>query len=225
MDGSYAWIIGIVAMVMLYKAWGKSGKAAKEKTLEEEMSARLAKGLEDYREIGVSLGQLQDRELRALGKNLEQKSTHIIAYLQEHPQCLPVARHFVDYYQDRTAALLKQCVTLEQSGIKSLEAAAVIKETKETLQDFAPAYDKQLAKIMDFQIADMSAELKVARQVLEDDGIEKGAGPRPALEEEKYKENSSVFPDWLTPKNVGTAVITVLGAVGLYKLFGKDEKK
>lgn len=226
MDGYSELIVGILALLILYKVWGKDKTAEKKNLLEDEMSARLAKGQEDYQEIGQSLGQLRDKELVALGRELQKKSHTIIAYLQGNRHCLPSARHFVDYYQDRTATLLKQCVILEQTGIKSQEAAAVIAETKETLRDFAPAYDNQLAKIMDAQLTDMAAELKVARQVLDGDGIEKGAGPRPAVEEEKPPaESSNGLPSWLTPKNVGTAVITVLGAVGLYKLFGKDGKK
>lgn len=222
MDGSSAWIVGILAVLVLYKVWGNGKPVEKKNLLEDEMSARLAKGQADYQEIGEALEQLRDRELKALGRELQKKSQKILAYLQVNRQCMTAARQFVDYYQDRTATLLKQCVILEQAGIKSQEASEVIEETKETLQDFAPAYDKQLAKIMDAQLADMAAELKVARQVLEDEGIERGTGPRQIPEEEKAYIGSL---GWLTPKNIGTAVVAVLGAVGLYKLFGKDDKK
>ena len=73
----------------------------------------------------------------------------------------------------------------------------------------------------------MDAELDVARQILEEDGIEKGT----RLKEEKKEPiipaaKSAESNSWLTPKTIGAAALTVLGAVGLYKLFGnnKDEK-
>ena len=77
---------------------------------------------------------------------------------------------------------------------------------------------------MNLQLNDMEAELKIARQVLDGDGIEKGERPQ-ILDEEKTPAKSVEENSWLTPKTVGAAALTILGAVGLYKLLGKQNDK
>ena len=77
---------------------------------------------------------------------------------------------------------------------------------------------------MNLQLNDMEAELKIARQVLDGDGIEKGTRPQ-ILDEEKTPAKPAAENGWLTPRNVGAAALTILGAVGLYKLLGKQNDK
>ena len=120
--------------------------------------------------------------------------------------------------------MLRQCVTLEQTEVNSPEAQEILCQTKETLHDFVAAYEKQFDKIMNLQLNDMEAELKVARQVLDGDGIEKRARAQ-ILDEEKTPAKLAEENSWLTSKTVGTAALTILGAVGLYKLFGKQNGK
>jgi len=223
MDGNVILAIGILA-VIVYTLSKRATSSAPERVVMDDKSARLAKGQADYDAIAYSVCQLRDRELRGLALALQKRGGRIMGYLRQHPQSLPAARQFLDYYQDRTAALLRQCVTLEQAEVSSPEAQEILRQTKETLQDFAAAYEKQFVKIMNLQLQDMEAELKVARQVMDEDGIEKGAGPQLADEREtsaKPAQNSS----WLTPKTIGAAALTVLGAVGIYKLLGKQNDK
>lgn len=222
-DGNVILAIGILA-VIVYKLSKRVSSSAPKPVVQDDRSAYLAKGQVDYDTIAYSVHQLRDRDLRGLALALQKRGGRIMAYLRQHPQSLPAARLFLDYYQDRTAALLRQCVTLEQTEVSSPEAQEIMRQTKETLQDFVAAYEKQFAKIMNLQLNDMEAELKVARQVLDGDGIERGKGAQIADEEEtpaKPADSNS----WLTPKTIGAAALTVLGAVGLYKLFGKQNDK
>ena len=223
MDGTVILAIGILAVVV-YKLSKRATSSASERTVQDDKSAPLAKGQADYADISNSLHQLRDRELRGLALALQQRGGRIMSYLFQHPESLPAARHFLNYYQDRTAALLRQCVTLEQTEVNSPEAQEILRQTKETLHDFAVAYEKQFNKIMNLQLNDMEAELKVARQVLDGDGIEKGTRPQ-ILDEEKTPAKTAEGNSWLTPKAVGAAALTILGAVGLYKLFGKQNDK
>lgn len=223
MDGTVILAIGILAVVV-YKLSKRATSSASERTVQDDKSALLAKGQADYADISNSLHQLRDRELRGLALALQQRGGRIMSYLFQHPESLPAARHFLNYYQDRTAALLRQCVTLEQTEVNSPEAQEILRQTKETLHDFVAAYEKQFDKIMNLQLNDMEAELKIARQVLDGDGIEKGAGPQ-ISDEEKTPAKPAEENNWLTPKTVGAAALTILGAVGLYKLLGKQNDK
>ena len=215
--------IGILAVIVYKISRGKTSLAPNP-VVQDDKSAPLAKGLTDYADISNSLHQLRDRELRGLALALQQRGDRIMSYLRQHPKSLPAARHFLNYYQDRTAVLLRQCVTLEQTEVNSPEAQEILCQIKETLHDFVAAYEKQFDKIMNLQLNDMEAELKIARQVLDGDGIEKGAGPQ-ISDEEKTPAKPAEENNWLTPKTVGAAALTILGAVGLYKLFGKQNDK
>ena len=223
MDGMVILAIGILAVIIYKSSRGKTSSAPNP-VVQDDKSVLLAKGQADYADISNSVHQLRDRELRGLALALQKRGGRIMSYLRQHPQSLPAARHFLDYYQDRTAALLRQCVTLEQTEVNSPEAQEILRQTKETLHDFVAAYEKQFDKIMNLQLNDMEAELKVARQVLDDDGIEKGARAQ-ITDEEKTPTKPAEGNSWLTPKNVGAAALTVLGAVGLYKLLGKQNDK
>ncbi len=223
MDGMVILAIGILAVIIYKSSRGKTS-SAHNPVVQDDKSAWLAKGQADYADISNSIHQLCDRDLRDLALALQKRGGRIMRYLRQHPESLPAARHFLNYYQDRTAALLRQCVTLEQTEVNSPEAQEILRQTKETLHDFAVAYEKQFNKIMNLQLNDMEAELKVARQVLDGDGIEKGTRPQ-ILDEEKTPAKTAEGNSWLTPKAVGAAALTILGAVGLYKLFGKQNDK
>jgi len=228
LDTIIFFVIGGVMLYILYKIWPRRDDSNNIADEIDDMSVRLVKGLDDFQSINLYLKQINDIELNMIGNNLQKKGERILLYLQKHRQCLPEARQFVEYYQDRTAALLRQCVTLEQTGIDSEEAKKVVEQTKEVLRDFSTAYDVQLAKIMDTQLIDMAAELSVARQVLENDGIEKGANTLPKYKEESKNEteNSKTEKEstsWITPKAVGGAVLAVLGVVGIYKLLNNSQ--
>lgn len=223
MDGTVILAIGFLA-VIVYKLGKRATSSAPERVVQDDRQDLLAKGQVDYDAIAYSVHQLRDRELRSLALALQKRGGRIMDYLRQHPRSLPMARQFLDYYQDRAAALLKQCVSLEQTEVSSQKEQEILRQTKETLQDFAAAYEKQFTKIMNLQLNDMEAELKVARQVLDGDGIEKGTRPQ-ILDEEKTPAKPAEENNWLTPKTVGAAALTILGAVGLYKLFGKQNDK
>jgi len=223
MDGTVILAIGIL-VVVVYKLSRRATSSAPTLVVQDDNSSRLVKGQADYEDITNSVHQLRDRELRGLALALQKRGGRIMSYLRQHPASLPAARQFLDYYQDRTAALLRQCVALEETEVNSPEAHKILCQTRETLQDFAAAYEKQFDKIMNLQLNDMEAELKVARQVLDGDGIEKGARPQ-ILDEEKSSAKPVDGNSWLTPKTVGAAALTILGAVGLYRLFGKQNDK
>ena len=226
MDWSILLAISLIA-VIVYKLGKGATSPSPTHTIQDECSVHINQGLENCTDISNSIRQLHDKELVVIAKDLQRRGDKIMTYLRQHPQSIPAAQRFIHYYLDRTAMLLRQCVTLEQAGISSPESRKIMQQTKETMQEFAVAYEKQFLKITKIQLNDMDAELDVARQILEEDGIEKGTRLK---EEKKEPTLPAVKPaesnSWLTPKTIGTVALTVLGAVGLYKLFGnnKDEK-
>lgn len=222
-------IIATGLIIFLIYKFRKRKNANKIETVEVDfMTQRLNKGVEDYNLINSYLKHIQDEEILMLGNNLQKKSIKILVYLKNNHHCLPSSRQFIEYYQDRTASLIRQCVTLEQTGINNQDSKRIIKDTKEVLIGFLSAYDAEFAKIMNSHIAEMDAELTVARQMLENDGVKKGPSllqlKEQNMKKEKEKYNNETA-SWLTPKTVGGAFLAVLGAVGLYKVFNSTDNK
>ena len=213
--------------VIVYKLGKRSISKTSSQQIQDEQSSHITKGMKDAADISSSIRQLQDKELLEVAMDLQKRGNKIMTYLRYHPQAIHAAQRFIDYYQDRTAMLLRQCVTLELAEISSPETRTIIQQTKETLQEFAVAYEKQFLKITKIQLNDMDAELAVARKVLDEDGIEKGTRQQEENKESAIPAVKSVETNsWLTPKAIGTVALTILGAVGVYKLFGnkKDSK-
>lgn len=222
-------IVSILIIIILYKVWPKKDDVAINEIKNDEYDNEfLAKGIADYQNINRCLSMIKDKEIIIVGKELQKKSERILLYLKNHQQCLPIARQFINYYQNRTAMLISQFVTLEETAIKSETSEKVVMQIKEVLRDFILAYDVQLSKIMEAQLTDMEAELKVARQVLDSEGIEKNTTVT-TIEENDIGNISSQKEEqpssWITPKAIGGVVLGVLGAVGIYKLMSNDKKR
>ena len=99
-----------------------------------------------------------------------------------------------------------------------------------TFRGFIEAYNKQFDKVIDADIMDMDAEMKVARQIMSEDGIDCAARVdyediHKTLPEEVKKD----LPKPETSKGVGinlkfigAAASIALAAFGIYK-FGKKD--
>ena len=226
MDWEYMIIVIIIMITIVYNLCRKNSESEVKETLYDEKIQILNEGQISYKSIALSIKDIQDKELKKIASDLYNYGGKILAYLNDNPQSIPIARQFLNYYLNRTALILKQCVILEKTMLNSQDANDILDESKNTLYDFYRAYEKQFEKIMNMHLNEMGAELNVARQILNEDGVEKKARPVfIEMNEEKSIENSS-SNKWLTPKTVGTAAIAILSAVGIYKLLNnkKDEK-
>ena len=104
---------------------------------------------------------------------------------------------------------------------------ALERDMKTTFQGFTVAYEKQFARVLEFDVLDMNSEMKVARQVMQGEGIDWEEMEKvQQAEQSEVPENSEKKGGGWNLKYAGMALgAAVLGAVGLYKVFGGDEKK
>lgn len=224
----------ILMIYIVYKLTPSNKKQLNMNMEDVQEDMRLKKAYEAHYQMECYLRTIKDKEIVELGGILHKKSELILSYLKSNQKSIPLARQFIDYYQDRTVFLLEQCSVLEKASVNNPEINKVKEETKEILLNFIKAYDIQLSKMMGSHLMDMSAELTVARQIMEADGIEKldtlndyNTNKVHEQEATKSKQENNVLPNWVTPKTIGGAALTVLGIVGLYKIFNtqKSDKK
>ncbi len=131
------------------------------------------KAMDDFNVIQTELPNIKDEEIKKQLTSLQHTSRNMLTYLEKHPEKLPLARRFIDYYQDRTVDLVRKYHDFEATGLDTPDVRAAIDRIRGGLASFRYAYDDQFSKLLSDQIVDLDAELKVAEQMMNSDGIEK----------------------------------------------------
>ena len=107
----------------------------------------------------------QLRKMQGIAKNF-------LTYLQQHPERMSLARRFVDYYQDRALLLVRKYQELEKTGLEAQEVQQSKWDIKQLLDKFDEAYEDQFSKVLNAQLMDLDAEMKVMKQNMAADGIQ-----------------------------------------------------
>ena len=149
---------------------------------QETYGALYEKAQQDYVAIEQAAAGLADEELRAELAGLQPISVRIMDYMGAHPEKIPLARKFVTYYQDRTAALVKEYLEFERTGLSTEQVEATKAKIRATLAAMDEAYTAEFEKLLSDKLLDVDAELKVMEQTLAADGIEDHAEPEKAAD-------------------------------------------
>ncbi|MBQ9365825.1 MAG: 5-bromo-4-chloroindolyl phosphate hydrolysis family protein [Schwartzia sp.] len=131
------------------------------------------KAVDDFNFIQEAMPGIKDSELRAQLDELQHTSRNMLTYLEKYPEKLPLARRFIDYYQDRTVELVKKYQDFAATGLSTPDVLTAIDRIKKGLADFRYAYEDQFSRLMSDSFIDLDVELKVAEQEMSFDGIEK----------------------------------------------------
>lgn len=199
--------------------------------VEDSIHPLLIKAWQDFREIEAAQPRLRDKVLAEQVMCLQEKAERILAYLNDHQQNIPAANRFINYYQDRTAALVEQCASLETAGIATPKSKEIMHHTATILAGFEDAYEKQFARIVDMQLLDMDAELKVANQELAGEGIDcnksalrrKSVSAKVSMLQSESSSPTHKGRNLWQPKAIGAVLLTVLGGYGIYQFFNQDK--
>lgn len=145
---------------------------------EQQTYAELyEKAQKDYLAIDAAEKTLQDGDIRAELAELQPISVRIMDYMGTHPEKIPLARKFVTYYQDRTAALVKEYLEFERTGLSTEQVEATKAKIRGTLAAMDEAYTAEFEKLLSDKLLDVDAELKVMEQTLAAEGIEDRTEP------------------------------------------------
>lgn len=114
---------------------------------------------------------LSDKELRKQVGKMQGIAKNFLTYLQSHPERISLARRFVDYYQDRAILLVQKYKELEQTGLDAAEVQQSKLQIKRLLNNFDEAYADQFSKVLNAQLMDLDAEMKVMKDNMAADGL------------------------------------------------------
>ena len=177
LSGTFSIIFGIL---MLYWAHRRKKKHAKpqlnfssgNEELDKLNDELFNKAVDDFNALEKELKRVQDNELRKQLRKMQGIANNFLTYLQQHPERMSLARRFVDYYQDRALLLMRKYKELEKTGLEAQEVKQAKDEICQLLESFDEAYEDQFSKVLNAQLLDLDAEMKVMKQNMAADGIE-----------------------------------------------------
>lgn len=162
-----------LAITLLTKPERKIGEiCAGELEHGEELLSRLEEASRDYEAIRHTLSLINDAPLQEEGTKLLSTSGNILRYLEKNPSKIPSARRFIDYYQDTARVILEKHLRLQESGLDTKEVQELKEQTGQALTILDRAFEKQFEKLMQNEMMDMDADIRLLRQTIKADGYE-----------------------------------------------------
>lgn len=139
------------------------------------------KAVTDYNTLEREIKSLNDKSFRKQLRKTQDIAKNFLTYLQEHPERIGLARRFIDYYQDRAILLVQKYKELERTGLQEPEVEHSKREIKQLLHYYDEAYSDQFTKVLNSQLIDLDAEMKVMKENMSADGLNPHIEGRPPI--------------------------------------------
>ncbi len=145
----------------------RTGDKAIDDLLDEEEKAisemrRLDKAIEDEKVSGQIV-------------HLEEVTTKIVNYIVENPNKKSSVRKFFNYYLPTTLKLLNAYDRMDETGISGMNIDGTKGKVEEMMDTSLAAFDKQLDALYADDALDISAEIKVMENMLQQEGLKDDA--------------------------------------------------
>lgn len=180
-------ILATVAVIFGGKAfwdWRKSRTPrlnldALEADRAQYLQENFEKAMADFNWLEEARKKFNDRELSGLLSRMQRVAKNLLAHLKDHPERIPLAHKFIDYYQDRAVKIVQQYQDLEATQLTTDRVQDLKDRMKSNLSALNEAYTAQFEHILNDQMLSADAELTVMEQQLDSEGI-----PRRTLDDE-----------------------------------------
>lgn len=204
--GIFALIVGLLALRFAFRQKKKFKAKVKIATGNEELdklnTELFNKAVEDFNVLDQEMRTLNDKDLRKQLGKMQSIAKNFLTYLQGHPERISLSRRFVDYYQDRAILLVQKYKELEKTGLEAVEVQQSKMQIKRLLDNFDEAYADQFSKVLNAQLMDLDAEMKVMKENMAADGLKPEIPERPKIENRNSDLVNSIID--LTDKFLNT---------------------
>ena len=139
----------------------------------EYLQENFSKAVSDFEFIEDARKKLSDPELSAQLARMQRVAKNLIANLEKHPERIPLAYKFIDYYQDRAVKIVQQYQDLEATELSTERVRNLKDKMRLMLSSLDAAYEDQFEHVLNDQIISADAELKVMEQQLDAEGIKR----------------------------------------------------
>lgn len=160
-----------LACSMLLRPVEKIGKIEVDSLNNGEfLSERLSEAASDYERMKKAAAQIREQPLRAECSDLVNLAGNILKYLTDNPEKITAARRYIDYYQETAANVLGHYIELKKTGLSTSETEKILQRTQESVTTLKAAFNMQFEKLMQNELLDMEADLKLLKQTLRSEG-------------------------------------------------------
>lgn len=154
-----------VSLTFLLKPREKIGRIYVEGIPDgEELKKYLEDAREDFAAIETCKRKIRDSEVKAEVERLNLTAEKIIAFLEENPEKIRLARQFIDYYQDTASSLLQKYVKLQDTALSTGEVQKLKTETAKAVKTLNTVFEGQFQKLLRNEMVDMDAEIRLLQQ-------------------------------------------------------------
>lgn len=136
----------------------------------EEIQKLLDDAQADLGDIDQAVKAIADPAVQQDAQALYATGTGILAYLEENPDKIKLARRFFTYYLDTAAKLLTRYVDFQETELHSGEVADILQKTAEALPVLNSAFEKQFAHLMQGELLDIEADIELLKSTLKMEG-------------------------------------------------------
>ncbi|MBQ8830368.1 MAG: 5-bromo-4-chloroindolyl phosphate hydrolysis family protein [Oscillospiraceae bacterium] len=116
-------------------------------------------------------GEIIDPEISQKVDHLIEVTAKIFKIVEENPGKEPMINKFTEYYLPSTGKLLRSYSMLERQGITGKNIDAAKQDIERILDSLTEGYERQLDKLFDSDVLDISSDVDVLETMLKQDGL------------------------------------------------------
>lgn len=159
---------------MVLKPQKKIGNVSMEQIAGgENLERQMMEAKKGYKSIQDSMEKIKDPSILQEAEQLNAISKELIRYLEQHPDKIVYARQFIDYYQETASKLLARYAELENTGLKTEDILKLKESTTKALHTLHKAFEQQFQKLVQNEMIDMEAEIRLLEQTVKMENLEK----------------------------------------------------
>ena len=123
------------------------------------------------RQIRADNDLIADVEVSRKIDRIEDLTKKIFAILEQRPEKEPQLYNFMNYYLPTTLKALESYARLEAQGVETAAIREAKQKINRALDELADGYEKQLDKLFEDDVVDITADIDVMRKMLQKDGL------------------------------------------------------
>lgn len=138
---------------------------------EEKREEAVPRNARILRQIRADNDLIADEEVSRKIDRIEDLTRKIFAILEQRPEKEPQLYNFMNYYLPTTLKALESYARLEAQGIETAAIREAKQKINHALDELADGYEKQLDKLFEDDVVDITADIDVMRKMLHKDGL------------------------------------------------------
>lgn len=146
----------------------------------ETKEACISRSERILRQIRADNDLIDDEEVSRKIDRIEDLTRKIFEIVDRYPDKEKQLYSFLNYYLPTTLKAMENYARLEAEGIETASIRQAKQKINGMLDELADGYEKQLDKLFENEVVDISADIEVMRQMLQRDGLKEDAITRSA---------------------------------------------